>query len=462
MKNNNQMSFKRGIYSIAALAFALTPYATANADDGITTGTIDLTASYSASPGQQASIDAMQNICGQPGMSSTSLACSLTGAGAFSSFSVFPASFADNNSLGFQQLSPQSAMQAESISITSPYKFIRSVSQQVQKLKDCEPGENDTKKRSPECGGGSGSDAYGFIGPFGVSFSGGGGFGDRDNSVGQTGFNIDTRQANLIIDYPFAQDLIGGFSFGYLGTDRKLGLASGSLDSDSYRFAPFLSYTPTPDSYVTLMGGYARVDFNSTRSVSTSTNGATTITVSDATANYGADQFFASLGGGYTHRMGAWSLRGYGRGDYSHSSIESFQESGAIASDGFSYANKVNGQSILSATSTLGAELSYAFSTTTLAAVVIPKLHAEWVHEFKNSGRQIQTTYNANKLDGTASFSADTSSIAVAGPERNWANLGFGLQMLFPHAIVGYLNYDTLFIENASNQTVSGGVRVNF
>ena len=25
-----------------------------------------------------------------------------------------------------------------------------------------------------------------------------------------------------------------------------------------------------------------------------------------------------------------------------------------------------------------------------------------------------------------------------------------------------YLNYDTLFIQNASNQTVSGGIRVNF
>ena len=457
MKKNNDMSLRRGIYSIAALALALAPFTTVNAADGIATGTIDFTNLSSASPGQQASFLALDQIC-TSSSSQASLACSLTGGGVFSG-----AGAAIGNSLQLQQFSPQAAMQAESIAITSPYQFIRGINRRLQEQRESSGHPNERSESSNYfSSGGSSSDAYGFIGPFGVSFSGGGGFGDRDNSVGQTGFNIDTRQANLIIDYPFAQDLIGGFSFGYLGTDRKLGLASGSLDSDSYRFAPFLSYTPTPDSYVTLMGGYARVDFDSTRSVSTSTNGATTITVSDATANYGADQFFASLGGGYTHRMGAWSLRGYGRGDYSHSSIESFQESGAIASDGFSYANKVNGQSILSATSTLGAELSYAFSTTTLAAVVIPKLHAEWVHEFKNSGRQIQTTYNANKLDGTASFSADTSSIAVAGPERNWANLGFGLQMLFPHAIVGYLNYDTLFIENASNQTVSGGVRVNF
>ena len=458
MKKNKDMSLMTGVHSIAALILALAPFTTASAGGGygVATGTINSPTQPPESPGQINAHVAMQNICGQLGSGSTSLACSLTGGGAFSSFSVFPASFANNNSLGFQQLSPQSAMQAESIAITSPYQFIRGVNRRLQE-----------RRESPNhsSGGGSSSDGYGFIGPFGVSFSGGGGVGDRDTSVGQTGFSIDTSQANLIIDYPFARDLIGGFSFGYLSTDRKLDLASGRLNSDSYRFAPFLSYTPTPSSYVTLMGGYARVDFDSTRSFSPSFNpkdAGTTITVNNATAKYGANEYFASLGAGYTHTMAAWSLRGYGRGDYSHSNIGSFQESGAIATDGFSYANKVNGQSILSATSTLGAELSYAISTNTLAAVVIPKLHAEWVHEFENSSRQTHTTFSALRLSDGKLFSAPTSSIAVAGPERDWANVGIGVQMLFPHAIVGYLNYDSLIIQNGDNQTFSGGVRVNF
>ncbi len=448
MSKNNQIILTVGVY----LALALAPYATVSAGDGLATGTIT---SATGSAGQQASFVAMQNICSQLGGST--LACSLTGGGAYSS------SFANDNSLGFQQLSPQSAMQAESIAITSPYQFIRTVNQQAQKLRDCQSSEKCNSNGSS--GGGSSSDAYSVIGPFGVSFSGGGGFGDRDTSVGQTGFNIDTRQANLIIDYPFTRELTGGFAFNYVNANRNLALASGKLNSDSYRFAPFLSYAPTPNSYVTMMGGYARVDFDSKRSFSPSTNAlpvpGSTITVSDATAKYGANEYFASLGTGYTYTMKAWSLRGYGRGDYNHLNIGNFQESGAIASnDGFSYASKVNGQSILSATSTLGAELSYAISTNTLAAVVIPRLHAEWVHEFQNSSRQTQITFSA--AQNGAILASSAQSIAVAGPERNWANLGFGVQMQLPHALVGYLNYDTLFIQNASNQTVSGGVRVNF
>jgi hypothetical protein len=458
MKKNNQLSLATGVLGIAALSLA--PLTTAGAGDGIATGTVSST---NGSPGQIASFSAMSTFCGggagTNGLgaidSSSSLACELT--------LGTPANF-----LQMQQLSSQAAIQSETLSITSPYQFIRSVNQQAQKLRDCQSSDKQqdgAKNRRTECndtsGGGSSADAYGFIGPFGVSISGGGGFGDRDSAVGQTGFKIDTRQANLIIDYPFTRGLIGGFAFNYVSADRTLGLDSGTLNSDSYRFAPFLSYMPTPNSYITAMGGYARVDFDSTRKVSPFTGSFGSHTLTDANASYGANEFFASLGAGYTWRMDAWSLRGYGRGDYNHLSIGSFQESGGVDSlDGISYANNVNGQSILSATSTLGAELSYAFSTNTLAAVVIPRLHAEWVHEFKNSGRQSQTTYNATDIIGPVS--PQLQSIAVAGTERNWANLGFGLQMLFPHAIVGYLNYDTLFIENASNQTVSGGIRVNF
>ncbi len=454
MKKNKGKSLMASVNSMAAVGLVLAPFIAAGAGN-IATGT---------SPGQSAAFDAMSTICGRsnqtfndrPGVPAT-FACDVgPGAGA-----------GVNNTA--QNISPQAAMQAETISITSPYQFIRSVNQQAQKLRDCESAERQqdgTKKRKSECngnwnsGGGSSSDAYGFMGPFGVSFSGGGSFGDQNTTAAQTGFKINTRQATLTIDYPFMRELIGGFAFNYVSADRTLDLASGKLNSDSYRFAPFLSYTPTPNSYVTLMGGYAHVDFDSTRSVSPFAGHILT----DAKATYGANEYFASLGTGYTWRMDAWSLRGYGRGDYNHLNINGFQESGgqdlSVGGNGYAYTSKVNGSSVLSATSTLGAELTYAISTSTLAAVVIPKLHAEWVHEYKNDARQNQTTFLAT--NATTIIAAPTSLIAVAGSERNWANVGFGLQTLFPHAIVGYLNYDTLFIQNASNQTVSGGVRVNF
>ncbi|MGR8932715.1 MAG: autotransporter outer membrane beta-barrel domain-containing protein [Gammaproteobacteria bacterium] len=400
------------------------------------------------SPGQTAASSAMNYFCNiSTVLSAPSMACGI-----------------GSSALPLQQLSPQSAMQAESVAITSPYSFIKTLNKQAQKRGDCQQSNKDGE--SPDCENWSssgGSSAYGFIGPFGIMFSGGGGFGDRETTTDQTGFNIDMRQANLMIDYMVNQDLTVGFAFNYVSADRRLGLNSGNLNSDSYRFAPFLSFRPTPNSYITAMGGYARVDFDSVRKVSPFVDTFNNLhSLTDARATYGADEYFASLGAGYTWRMGPWSLRTYGRGDYNHMTIGSFRESGGVdvASDNTAYTLSVNGQSILSVTSTLGAELSYAISTTVLPAVVIPTLHAEWVHEFKNGARQTQATFLA--ADDFGNRDSSSSSILVQGSERNWANLGFGLQMIFPRAIVGFVNYETLFIENASNQTVTGGIRVSF
>lgn len=314
--------------------------------------------------------------------------------------------------------------------------------------------------RTSSTAGGPSVDAYGFVGPFGISISGGGGFGNRDNAQGQTGFKLDTRQANLLIDYSFNQKLIGGFSFGYLGTDRNMKLDGGGLNSDSYRFAPFLLFRPTANSYLNLMGSYALVNYDSTRSVPNSNINGVNVTFGDAKAKYDANQFFVSLGGGYTVTLkDGWSLRGYGRGDYIHTDIESFQERGGLTTDNLgnssSFTNRVNGQNIRSVTSTVGAELSHAISSRTLAAVIIPSLRAEWVHEFENDGREI----GASMVDPTTS---SFRSITVAGPQRNWGNLGFGLQMLLPRAIVGYVNYQRLIIKHASNNIISGGIRMNF
>ncbi|MGR8929901.1 MAG: autotransporter outer membrane beta-barrel domain-containing protein [Gammaproteobacteria bacterium] len=385
------------------------------------------------SPGQTAAAVAMNQFCANLGFAS--LACDVLG-----------------SPLQLQQLSPQSAMQSESLAITSPYQFIRGVNGHAQKRSDCEGKDEKHRRRECENWDSGGNSAFGFIGPLGVSISGGGGFGDRETSENQTGFNIDTRQANLIIDYAFMPNLIGGFAFNYVGADRTLGLNSGTLNSDSYRFSPFITYRPTPNSYITAMGGYARVDFDSTRRVTPLGNHILT----DAKASYGANEYFASLGAGYTWRIASWSIRAYGRGDYNHMTIGGFHESGGKDVDNSAYTVSTSGQSMLSVTSTLGAELSYVVGTTLFPAVFVPKLYAEWVHEFQNGARQVPTAFHANNLTPQA------SSIAVEGSERNWANLGFGVQMIFPRAIVGFVNYETLFIENGANQQVTGGIRLSF
>lgn len=444
MKNINRTIMKNGVLSLTGLALSLSLQTSTVTANDILEGTITGGNVSTASEGQQAAFSAMDALCTSGGgFTGSSLACQVSGGTA-------------GNATSAQQLSPQAAIQSETTSITSSYQFIRGVNQQAQKLLECDKQTTiDGKVKCKNEGNGASGDVYSFIGPFGLSLNGGGGIGDQDTANGQTGFSLDTKQANITIDYSINQNLVAGFSFGYLNTERDLALNSGSMDSDSYRFAPFILFRPSSNSYVTALAGYALVNYESTRTISAFGGN----TFSNATAEYDADQYFASLAGGYIFAFkDGWKVHGYARGDYSQTDIESFQENGGISTlNTNSYAMQVSGQSINSVTSTVGAELSYAISTSTVAAVIIPKFKAEWVHEYKNSGKVNQITFLTNP-GGVAV----NESIATAGPERNWANIGFGLQMLFPHAIVGYLGYDALIIENASNHTITGGIRVNF
>lgn len=432
---------KKSLYTVTALTLGFGPFVTASGQSFEETPV--------QTPGRAFAVDNLKGICVQNTSEDPSLAIACTFA------------LGGINDITAQNLSPQAAIQAESIAITSPYQFIRSTNESIQRLtgRSAEKRQQQSSfllQSSASVAGTPSFGTSGFIGPVGVSLSGGGSFGERNTAEGQTGFQLNTRQTSLMIDYSFNQKLIGGFSFNYLGTDRNLRLASGDLNSDSYRFAPFVLFRPTTNSYLTLMGGYALVNYRSTRSVSSQND----ITFDNATANYDANQFFASVGGGYTFTlMDGWNLRGYGRGDFSDISIQSFQEKGGVAhsgNDSLSLAMSVNKQTIRSVTSTLGVELSHAISTRTFIPVIIPRLRAEWVHEFENNARTITAGFTGQN------YSPTSASMAVASSVRNWANLGVGVQMLFARSIIGYINYDRLIIKHAENNIISGGIRMNF
>lgn len=459
MVNNYQSLLKIVLYCVTALVLSFGPFITASGQSVISTGSWDhgiftglVTTDSTSTPsnlssGQQFAYKQLSDLIST---SCDGVSCRLPISGTT-----------------LQNLSPQAGIQAETIAITSPYQFIRSINDGMQNIITGRTSTNIGQqpsflmRSSATLGSTPSLSAYNYIGPFGVSFSGGGSFGNQSNAQGQTGFQLNTQQANLMIDYSFNQKLIGGFSFGYLGADRNLKLASGSLDSDSYRFAPFLLYRPTSNSYLNLMGGYALVNYHSIRSIASSDD----IRFSDASAKYDSNQFFASLGGGHTLTlMNGWSLRGYGRGDFSNISIQSYQEKGGLATffnpdTGYTDTNplplalQVGGQNIRSVTSTLGAELSHAISTRTFIPVIIPRLRAEWVHEFENNSRTINAHFVTSGIGG---------QMGVAGAVRNWANLGLGVQMMFSRSIVGYINYDRLIMNNANNNIISGGVRMNF
>ncbi|WP_445371481.1 autotransporter outer membrane beta-barrel domain-containing protein [Methylomonas sp. HW2-6] len=433
----NIIAWLKKIFQLLLACFTLTLAAVkpSGADSGISGGSFNppTTSIANGSLGQQAVFRAISAAC----FTANPLGA-LCGSG-------------NTSDVAAQQLSPQASMQAESIAISSPYDFVKKINNRIQRINDCDDTNQSAKSREDCRKHGDGSGDNGYIGPFGISISGGGGFGDRNDARGQTGFDINTQHANAILDYRFDEQFAGGLSLGYLHSDRDFNFNSGYLNSDAYRVAPFLVYSPSANSYVSVLAGYSRLEFDSLRNVNAGLAN-DSITISGAAASYGADQFFTSLGAGYLAQMEWFNLRGFVRGDYSHTEIDGYQETGAVMSSGGNATISMNGQTLDSFTTTMGAEISRAFSVPSLYTVFIPRFRAEWVHEFENRRRQIDATLAGIQLTG----------LSTSAPERNWVNLATGVQMLLPQNITAFVDYEALLIENGSNQIVSGGVKIQF
>ena len=287
------------------------------------------------------------------------------------------------------------------------------------------------------------------FGPFGLFLSSKGSWGDTESNDGETGFDQEVYQVTTGLDYRFTDHAVGGIAFSYSNTDNDFALSSGSLEADIYRLAGFATFAPAKDLYIDIILGHTWQEFDIERTCTAPCGGFAASSNSD----FDGDQYFAGLGTGYTHKIGKWRIKPYAKSDYTYTETDDYSLVFPIGTSVL--IQRVGEQDIKSLTSTLGTELSYIFNTS--FAVVIPKLRGEWVHEYKNSSRSIRNSFLP--VGGIAS---PTTILKTASPERNWGNIGFITQMIFPNSVTAFLGYEALIIKDSSSHSVSGGIRYEF
>lgn len=287
-------------------------------------------------------------------------------------------------------------------------------------------------------GNGAGDDAYELMGDFGLYANAGGTFGEVDRTTNSSGYNVYTRNFNSAVDYKINDMAVAGMLFGYTSTALDVADNGGSFNADTFRFSPFISLSPTENTYVDIAAGYASHDNASKRNC--------LLCSSTADANFRTDEFNILTGLGYTHHFDAWSLRGYGQASTIYMDIGGYTETGNSTTGLLTMPN----QYILSITSTFGTELSYAWSLP--FGVLVPRISAEWVREYANDQRLI----NAQLQNG------GITTIQTAAAQQDWGNAAAGMQMVLPNGVSAMLNFQSLIMSGATNYTIEGGVRMEF
>ncbi len=290
-------------------------------------------------------------------------------------------------------------------------------------------------------GGSSGADQYSKINEnLGLLFSAGGSFGSVDATAGTTGYSLYRRTVTVGTDYRFTDTLTSGLLFNYLSSSNQLNGSAGSFYSDIFRVAPYLSITPFDNAYIDVSVGYGYYDNNTNRNSFINNN--------FLQGNFHTHEGYGSVNFGYSYPMGAWTLTGYGQGSAIGMYFNGYTEKGTTAAVS---GVRVSDNYALSVTTSLGSELNYAWGTP--YGVVIPRLFAEWVHEYKNDSQLIASQFLGSGLPALNKTSS---------PVRNWGNIGLGAQMQFQNAISSYVNFHSLIMDGSNNYTIDGGVRWAF
>lgn len=284
-------------------------------------------------------------------------------------------------------------------------------------------------------GGGSGDGQSWYDGPWGIYLNGGGSFGDINSAPGRTGLSIRNEFSTGGFDYRFSDAVLGGFLFNYTASRSSFAGDIGTLDTDMYRFMPFLSITPFANAYIDLLAGYTYQVMASRRSV----------TGTQASSDYSADQAMAAINLGYTHAVGGLEITGYAGGSFIATDV------GASRERGKGVLQDIGAYHLSSWTSTLGLELAHAFSLP--FGVLQPHLRMEWVHEFPDDRPGVQVLVPAQNL----SF-----AVPVGRGIEDWGNVGAGVQAILPRGIAAYVNYQAQLMSAGENHTVEGGVRLEF
>jgi uncharacterized protein with beta-barrel porin domain len=292
-----------------------------------------------------------------------------------------------------------------------------------------------TDQQQPAGGGAGDGEQSALNGPWGFYFQGGGSFANLNAVPGRTGFNMDNQLATAGADYRFSDAIVAGFMFNYTGSGTTLDRNVARLNSDIYRFMPFVSLTPFENAYVDILAGYSYHSYSSRR----------TAAGTHATADYSADQALASINLGYTVPVGSLEITPYAGGAYMHSSVNGYTEQGSGSQ------LQVGGYTVSSWTSTVGLQLDYAYSAA--FGVLQPHLRLEWLHEFDNNRRGVSVFVPSQGL---------LVSLPAAEPVRDWGNVSAGVQAVLPNGVMGFVNYQAQIMSAGENHMVEGGVRLEF
>ncbi len=283
-------------------------------------------------------------------------------------------------------------------------------------------------------------------------------FGDKDQTILESGFHFNTYGITGGVDYRFTDNIILGTALGYERIDVSIDSGGGNPDSEGITVSLFGTYNVKDKFYIDGIASLGFNDFDSARnivySIPNQLGGITSVN-QRLDGDTDGTQYSFSLGGGYDFNHKAFTFGPYGRVTYIRTDIDSFTEdASAPGAPGSEWRLEIESQDIKSLTTILGGQASYAISTRW--AVFMPQARVEWEHEYSNNSRLIKAAFVEDA--GGVPFAVSTDD-----PDRDYLNFGIGISAVFAGGKTAFIDYEkTLGFDDWTSNTITFGLRLEF
>ena len=273
----------------------------------------------------------------------------------------------------------------------------------------------------------------------GIFVNGQGIIGTQDTTSGQTGYRAKSAALTAGVDYRFIDSFIFGAAVGYTRARSDFDAAIGQAKTQGFSFSLFGSYAHKNGFYIDSIANFGWNFYDTDRRAA---NGL--VANSDTRGNQGG----VSITTGYDINRGPLSFGPYLRASYIRAKVNDLTETG-----GAELNLHADSQSILSLTTAVGMQASYAISTSW--GVLSPNVKLEWEHQYRDNSRVLNGVLVADP--------GQAYSVLTDNPDRNYFNVGLGLAAQFAQGRAAFVSYETVVgRSNTSNNAVTLGVRMEF
>lgn len=253
------------------------------------------------------------------------------------------------------------------------------------------------------------------------------GFGDRDPTAREDGFDFDAVALTAGADYRFTDRFVAGVALASNTVDADFDANDGEVGADGYGLSLYGSYYPG-DFFVDVTATAGLTDYDMTRNIRYAV--ATDSVDASARSRTDGTHYALALAGGYELRRGALTFGPYAGIEYLEADIDGFRERGAGE-----FNLEIGDQRTTSLLSVLGAQASYAVQAG--EASVLPQIRFEWRHEFDDDARSLEARL-VNDPSG------DVAVLESEDPDRDYFFLATGVLAVLPGGASLAAEYQTV------------------